>query len=149
MWRWRRRRVADGDLLREARAGARLAEEIEAFLRGSSGEWYRSRGREVPLWAYVNLVAHAEPDRLRQLAMVAPEGSCPGLSWRGAVALLAREILRVGQGDRGSIRRLQLESRVNLECQLISRSPSGMPPEQLVALGSAYLRDHPSCGPPP
>lgn len=149
MWRWRRRRKGDGVLLRETRAGARLAEEVEAFLSGSSCEWYVSRGRALPPWVYVNRVAHAEPDRLRQLAMDAPGGSHPALSWRQAVALLAREILRVGQSDRGSIRRIQLGSLVSLESQLISRASEHIGPEQLVALGCAYLRDSPSCGPTP
>jgi hypothetical protein len=163
MWKWRRRRETQGtrdhSLSRETRSGARLAREVEAFLSGSSGEWFIARGREVPTWAYVNRVAHAEPALLWELAASEParearlattqsDGRVDGLSWRGAVAVLAGEILELGGSDPCSIRHIQLERLQPLESALMSQRARPISPEQLVARGRACLRDHPSCEPP-
>jgi hypothetical protein len=131
---------------------------VEAFLSGSSAELFLARGREVPTWAYVNQVAHAEPDLLWQLAAwepvwearaARPPGGPAGtLSWRGAVAVLANEILRLGGSDPTSIRTIQLDRLLPLESVLMAPMARPVSPEQLVARGRACLRDHPSCEPP-
>jgi len=162
MWKWRRRReaqrVRDHSLSPETHSGARLTREIEAFLSGSSGEWFTARGRDVPTWAYVNQVAHAEPELLWQLAAweparetclaIQPDGRVDGLTWRGAVAVLASEILELGESDPCSIRRIQLNRLQPLEAALMAQTARPVSPEQLVARGKACLRDHPSCEPP-
>ena len=163
MWKWRRHREAQGirdhSLSRETRSGTRLAREVEAFLSGSSGEWFIARGRDVPAWAYVNQIAHSEPDLLWQLAAwqparearltTQPDRRVDSLSWRGAVAVLASEILELGGSDPGSIRQIQLDRLQPLESALMAQTTRLASPEQLVARGRAYLRDHPSCEPPP
>ncbi len=162
MWKWRRRRevqgIRDHSLARETRSGSRLAREVEAFLSGSSAELFLARGREVPAWAYVNQVAHADPDLLWQLAASEPAwkagatrpscGRFGSLSWRGAVAVLAGEILHLAGNDPGSIRRIQLDRLLPLESVLMAPMARPVSPEQLVARGRACLRDHPSCEPP-
>jgi hypothetical protein len=162
MWKWRRRResqrIRDHSLSRETRSGTRLAHEIEAFLSGSSGEWFIARGREVPAWAYVNRVAHADPDVLWRLAALKPgrnqcpttqpQGQVDGLGWGGAVAVLAGEVLELGGSDRCAIRQIQLDRLFPFESALMSRTARPISPEQLVARGRACLRDHPSCEPP-
>lgn len=162
MWKWRRRqgahRIRDHSLSRELRGGSRLAREVEAFLSGSSAELFLARGREVPTWAYVNQVAHAEPEILWRLAawepvwgsrtLTPPEGPAGSLSWRGAVAVLAHEILQLGGSDPSSIRRIQLDRLLPLESVLMAPMARPVSPEQLVARGRACLRDHPSCEPP-
>lgn len=161
MWKWRRRRgtqgIRDHSLSRETRSGARLAREVESFLSGSSAEWFVGQGREVPTWAYVNQVAHTEPDLLWQLAAwepaleagaPRPPGRSGNLSWWGAVAVLANEILEVGGSDPATIRRIQLERLLPLESALMAPMARPVSPEQLVARGRACLRDHPSCEPP-
>jgi hypothetical protein len=119
-----------------------LAQEVEAFLSGASGKWFLARGRDVPVWAYVNRVAHAEPDLLTQLAARAPEEEFDCFSWRAAVALLAKETVQAGDGDPGAIRRIQLDRLVALESQLMSGNERDFAPAQLLALGRAFLRDH-------
>ena len=144
-WRWSLRYRAERSplsLSREARAGVRLAQEVEAFLSGASGEWLLARGRDVPVWAYVNRVAHAEPDLLSQLAARAPEEEFDCFSWRAAVALLAKETLQAGDGDPGAIRRIQLDRLMALESQLMEGNESDVAPAQLLALGRSFLRDH-------
>ncbi len=144
-WRWSLRRKAERNPLsmsREARAGVRLAQEVEAFLNGASGEWLLARGRDVPIWAYVNRVAHAEPELLSQLAAHAPEEEFDCYSWRAAVALLAKETLQAGDGDPSAIRRIQLDRLLALESQLMEGNESDVTPARLLALGRAFLRDH-------
>jgi hypothetical protein len=112
----------------------------------------------VPTWAYVNQVAHADPDLLWQLAAWepawgagptrSPGGRVGSLSWRGAVAVLAGEILQLGGSDPSSIRRIQLDRLLPLEAVLMAPMARPVSPEQLVARGRACLRDHPSCEPP-
>ena len=162
MWKWRRRREAQGirdhSLSRETRSGARLAREAEAFLSGSSAELFLARGRDVPTWAYVNQVAHADPDLLYELAAWEPalgtgptspsEGWVGSLSWRGAVALLANEVLQLGRCDPRAVRRIQRDRLLPLESVLMAPLARPVSPEQLVARGRACLRDHPSCEPP-
>ena len=162
MWKWRRRRevqgIRDHSLSRETRSGARLAREGEAFLSGSSAELFLARGRDVPTWAYVNQVAHADPDLLCQLAAWEPAweagptrppgGRVGSLSWRGAVAVLANEVLQLGECDPGAVRRIQLDRLLPLESVLMAPMARPVSPEQLVARGRACLRDHPSCEPP-
>jgi hypothetical protein len=40
-----------------------IALECEAFLGGSLVEYRDDRGMEVPVWAWMNLLAHGPPDR--------------------------------------------------------------------------------------
>jgi hypothetical protein len=162
MWKWRRRRevqgIRDHSLSRETRSSARLAREAEAFLSGSSAELFLARGRDVPTWAYVNQVAHADPDVLYELAAWEPAwGAGPtrppvdrvgSLSWRGAVAVLADEVLQLGRCDPRAVRRIQRDRLLPLESVLMAPMARPVSPEQLVARGRACLRDHPSCEPP-
>ena len=143
-WRWfLRRRVERNPLPSLSRsAAARLAQEVEAFLSGSAGEWFLVRCREVPAWAYVNRVAHAEPRLLSELAAHAHEGQPDPLGWRTAVALPVKETLRVGHGDPRAIRHIQLDRLMSLESQLMSGTDRGVSPTQVVALGRALLHNH-------
>jgi hypothetical protein len=134
----RRQRSSRG----EAKALARMVREVEAFLSGSSEDWFFTRGQSIPAWAYINKIAHADPDRLRQLAAWAPVEPSRCHGWREAVAILARETIEAGESDPRAIRRIQLDSLVGLELQLISRT-STVAPRALVALGRACLTDHP------
>ena len=116
MWaprRWSKakgdRKVASG---RQARAARRLVREVEAFLTGSSQEWFFTRGRDIPGWAYINKVAHAEPTRLAQLAAWAPDESTRCRGWREAVGILARDTIRAGACDPRAIRHIQIDRLV-------------------------------------
>lgn len=147
-WRWLRHseepHVPGRSADREAKAGARLAEEVEAFLKGDSGRWFMARGRDVPTWSYLNRVAHADSDELRQLAAWAPDGALVDISWRETIGLLAKELIEVANADPASIRRIQLDRLVPLESQLISSRATIVAPRQLLAWGQACLHDHPS-----
>jgi hypothetical protein len=130
----------------EARAGVRLVREVEAFLSGSSEDWFFTRGQNIPAWAYINKVAHADPDRLGQLAAWAPDEPSRCHGWREAVAILARDTIEAGDRDPRAIRRVQLDSLVGLELHLITRADR-VAPRTLVALGRACLSDDPEWDP--
>jgi hypothetical protein len=150
MWGWRRSRKSGrtgGASPGEIKAGARLVREVEAFLSGSSEQWFFARGEDIPAWAYINKVAHAEPDHLCQLASWAPAEASRCVCWRDAVAILAKETIEAGESDPSAIRRIQLDGLAALESQLISRTVK-VAPQALVALGRACLGDRPSGDPP-
>jgi hypothetical protein len=124
-----------------------LVREVEAFLNGSSEDWFFTRGQHIPAWAYINRVAHADHDRLGALAAWAPDEPSRCHGWREAVAILARDTIEAGERDPRAIRRVQLDSLVSLELRLISRAGK-LGPRALVALGRACLRDDPLEDPP-
>lgn len=147
MWGRRRRRkpevVQQCPSRRETKAALRLVREIEAFLDGSSQEWFFARGEDIPAWAYINKVAHSDPDRLEKLAAWAPDKSAGCSCWRDAVAILAKETIKAGESDPRAIRQIQLDGLLTLESRLISRDAK-LAPHALVALGRACLSEHPT-----
>jgi len=151
MWGGRGRRKAargGGRTARgEVKAGVRLVREVEAFLSGSSEDWFFARGENIPAWAYINLVAHADPDQLGRLAAWAPDESASCHGWREAVAILAKDTIEAGQHDHLAIRRVQLDNLVGLELRLIADTGK-MAPRSLVALGRACLGRRPTWDPP-
>jgi hypothetical protein len=124
-----------------------MVREVEAFLTGSAEEWFYTRGEDIPAWAYINKVAHADTDRLGRLAAWAPVEPTPCHGWREAVGVLARDTIAAGARDPRVIHRIQFDRLIGLELQLISRS-SRVAPETLVELGRASLNDHGTWEPP-
>lgn len=45
-----------------------LVGETEAFLAGSSSEWFEQAALPVPVWAYVNEIAHRDSGHIARLA---------------------------------------------------------------------------------
>jgi hypothetical protein len=124
-----------------------MVREVEAFLSGSAEEWFYTRGEAIPAWAYINKVAHADPDRLGRLAAWAPDEPARCHGWREAVGVLARDTIAAGARDPRAIHRIQFDRLIGLELQLISRS-SRVAPETLVELGRASLNDQGTWEPP-
>jgi hypothetical protein len=124
-----------------------MVREVEAFLGGSSEDWFFTRGRNIPAWAYINKVAHADPGRLGWLAAWAPDEPSRCHGWREAVAILAQDTIEAGERDPRAIRRIQLDSLVALELHLITRT-GRVAPGALVAMGRECLSAHPDWDPP-
>ncbi|MBF6557850.1 MAG: hypothetical protein IVW52_17180 [Acidimicrobiales bacterium] len=61
-WRWHEKT----DL--EVSPGEELVGECEAFLQGRFADLLASRGELVAPWAWLNRIAHAEPEQLEALA---------------------------------------------------------------------------------
>jgi hypothetical protein len=95
---------------------AGLVEECEAFLAGTYAELCESRGERVPVWAWMNLLAHGTEDQLR--TSVAPHPSC--CRWRQARRFLAGELLDVTTSDRVSLADFQRDVLVPIELDVLS-----------------------------
>ena len=97
-----------------------IALECEAFLNGTLVEYWDEKGLEVPVWAWMNVLAHgsarqigaciAGPNRLRRA----------GRSWRIARAYLAFEILDLTDAEFPLVN-LQSSVLIPLEAEMASR----------------------------
>jgi hypothetical protein len=70
-----------------------IAVECEAFLSGTLAEYWDDRGVDVPVWAWMNLLAHGT---VRQIGECVLRPSWPhgaGRSWRVARSYLAYDVL--------------------------------------------------------
>jgi hypothetical protein len=97
-----------------------LANECSAFLNGTLAEYWDDNGMTVPVWAWTNLLAHGDEDRIAD-AVIRPR--CTRVmdhSWTTERSYLALEIL--GLLDESlSLEELQCEVLVPLELELSSR----------------------------
>jgi len=124
-----------------------VAEECEAFLTGRYAGLALACGRSVPLWAWINLLAHAQPDDLRGLAGDAP---LPGTRadegrWWVVVRRLAGAVLDEAQRTHVPIAIIQAVPLSAVESWLVDDGP--MPqisPDQLIAVVLAVLHGHPA-----
>ena len=71
----------------EAGGSSVVAQECEAFLNGTLAEYWEDKGIVVPVWAWINLLAHGSAAQIaRQRVAAQPHppsrpqlGHCPGL----------------------------------------------------------------------
>jgi hypothetical protein len=105
-------------------AGKELAEESEAFLSGRLAELLGSRHKPVEAWAWLNQVAHAEPEQLEALAAGAHwarlglRSRLRSRRWRWAVAQIASDLLSLARERPRALRHLQARALVPLELEL-------------------------------
>jgi hypothetical protein len=66
-----------GKQSKEIRKG--IGEECDAFLRGEYVEYASAMGWDTPVWAWMNAIAHADENRLAQIAVF---GFRQTLPWR-------------------------------------------------------------------
>jgi hypothetical protein len=109
---------------------AGLVEECEAFLAGTYAELCESRGERVPVWAWMNLLAHGTEEQLR--TNVVPHTS--GSHWHQARRFLAGELLDASTSGRVSLADLQRDVLVPIELDVLScRGADQWQPGQLVS----------------
>ena len=70
-----------------------IALESEAFLLGSLVEFWDDKGIDVPVWAYMNLLAHGTARQIGECVIHSDQPRRAGRSWRGARSYLAFEVL--------------------------------------------------------
>jgi hypothetical protein len=95
-----------------------LAAGLEALLSGGYVEYLERRGDYVPPWAWTNLLAHADENRLRWAATSRVQALGNDDVWRQARSFLAGEVLDAA-GRTGSLFALQSEVLVPLELDLV------------------------------
>jgi hypothetical protein len=118
-----------------------LANECSAFLNGTLAEYWDDKGLTVPVWAWTNLLAHGDEDRITD-AVVRPRCTRRMAGdWSTARSYLALEIL--GLLDESlSLEELQCEVLVPLELELSAQSEvSGWNPTQWLEAVDAALRN--------
>jgi len=121
--------------------------ECEAFLSGHYAQWLAEENRPVPVWAWLNVVAHGSDDDLTSLATGEPPGQhAQGASvWQQALAFLAQELISQATRRNCSLADLQRSTLVPLELELAGRRASGAgEPAQLVAGVLSALARHPT-----
>lgn len=152
---WRRRRPREGEPDRAMWLPSRecnVGDECEAFVAGQYAEYLIRRGQEVPAWARLNRVAHADQSELRALV---ESGRAPAdegclADWDGVTAELAGKLLDVAPAAVGGLRGVQLQTLIPLELAL---ARSDLRPQltagQFASLVMAALSTHPTDAPKP
>jgi hypothetical protein len=103
------------------RMGAALVSESAAYLGGTYAETCASQGKDVPRWAWTNLLAHGSVEDLRRQAQALDRGLLHTRAWLAARAYLATEVLDLV--DRGApLLALQHDVLVPLELGLMARA---------------------------
>jgi hypothetical protein len=70
-----------------------IALECDAFLGGTLAEYWDDKGTEIPVWTWMNLLAHGSARQVGE-CVFRPSGSGrAGRSWRVARSYLAFEVL--------------------------------------------------------
>lgn len=117
-----------------------VADDCEAYLHGGYAERRRLRGEPVPVWAWVNLLAHGTADELAEAARDGGVGP-----WSQARAFVAGELVDRAGIDGRSLEEFQSEVLVPLELRVLARPASARwQPDQLVAELLEALPEHPS-----
>lgn len=100
-----------------------LAEETEAFLAGRSADWLSRRGRPVPAWAYINVLAHGTRTDITSQAGTPGSGAGPD----DLVAALACQVLSIIDRTGISLLTLQHCALLPLESRLRELFGPAMP----------------------
>ena len=110
---------------REQRSlGTELVADCEAFLLGGYAERLESLSIAVPVWAWTNLLAHADEHALRAELVAAGAGERPDDEWHAARAYLVAEVLDAA-GRVGTLAEVQWTALVPLEMVLATRPDVG------------------------
>lgn len=107
-----------------------MVEECEAFLAGTYVELCEARGEAVPVWAWMNLLAHGTEDQLRGGIVQHASGAGP---WRHARGFLAGELLDRVDTAQLSLPEFQATVLVPLELEMACSGAMRWQPRQLVA----------------
>jgi hypothetical protein len=128
------------------RQGKDLAQESEAYLSGHYADYVETRNEDVPNWAWISVLAQADPELLRSLvkdnALYAGVRMRTSVWWQ-AVVFLAGEILSQRNDDR-DLDELRRSVLVPLE---LKWSAANRPPErpgELVRSVLSALDQYPS-----
>jgi hypothetical protein len=103
--------------------GEDILPEVESLLDGRFVEYLERRGRPVPPWAWINLLAHGTEEALRTAAASRHRPFLDVNVWRHARGYLAGEVLEVAD-RRGSLAVLQATVLVPLELDHLAAPPS-------------------------
>jgi hypothetical protein len=125
-----------------------VGNEAEAFLRGTYAEYLEALGRRVPIWAWLNCLAHGTEADLSALAGGGhrwDETATASTGWHRMVSFLAAELLTTARTTDQTISALQREVLVPLELDLAREdNRRRLRPAQLVNVALEALHGYPS-----
>ncbi len=128
---------------RAATPSDEVAAECGAFLQGRFAQLLEARHRTVPPWAWLNQVAHGDPELLQELAgqsHPARQLGQPAWEWPQAMADLAAELFWLVGDDPTALHQLQLEALIPLELELMGHGPQwAIGPSRLLGDAKAAL----------
>jgi hypothetical protein len=118
-----------------------IALECEAFLGGTLAEYWDDKGMEVPVWTYMNLLAHGDARRIGECVLRPDWPRRASRSWRVARSYLAFEVLDLTDLE-FTLADLQASVLIPLELEMAARADvAGWTPRQWVDLVEEALRN--------
>ena len=118
-----------------------IALESEAFLLGSLVEYWNDKGMEVPVWAWMNRLAHGTARQIGECVIHSDKPRRAARSWRVARSYLASEVLDLIELE-CTLAELQSSVLIPLELAMAARPDvAGWTPRQWVDLVEDELRD--------
>ena len=111
---------------RTAKAGGSsvVAQECEAFLNGTLAEYWEDMGIVVPVWAWINLLAHGNAAQIAHSVSRPNRIRRPGRSWAIARAYMAYEVLDLLDAE-FTLADMQATVLVPLELEMSARPEVG------------------------
>ncbi len=118
-----------------------IAVESEAFLSGSLVEYWDDKGIAVPVWAWMNLLAHGTARQIAECVFRPDRRRRVMRSWRVARSYLALDVLDLTDVE-FTLAGLQLSVLIPLELEMAGRPDvAGWTPRQWVDLVEDALRN--------
>jgi hypothetical protein len=99
-----------------------LIDECQAFLDGRFAQLAGVDGGYVPVWAWLNLLAHGTEAELRAAA----DRLAEEVGWAQAAAFLAGELIDVVDAGRATLAELQHDILVPLELDVLNAKTTGL-----------------------
>ena len=119
-----------------------IASECEAFLDGTLAEYWDDKGMDVPVWAWMNLLAHGSARRIGECVLRPYRPRPASRSWRIARSYLAYEVLDLTDLEY-TLAELQSTVLVPLELEMSARADvADRTPRQWVDLVEDALRNN-------
>jgi hypothetical protein len=119
-----------------------IALECEAFLDGTLAEYWDDKGMDVPVWAWMNMLAHGSARRIGECVLRPSRPRPASRSWRVARSYLAYEVLDLTDLE-FTLAELQSTVLVPLELEMAARADvAGWTPRQWVDLVEDALRNN-------
>ena len=123
-----------------------LVAECGAFFAGRYAQYLESKGRSVPQWVWLNVLAHGGPDDVD--ALVRGDfvwlGCSDATVWHDALSFLAQELLDQSVRQNLSLAELQRLTLVPVELELAGLRAPSMDPNAFVGRVRSAIARHPS-----
>ena len=119
-----------------------IALECEAFLGGTLAECWDDKGMAIPVWTYMNLLAHGDARRVGECVLRPHWPPGASRSWRVARSYLAYEVLDLTDLE-FTLADLQATVLIPLESEMAARPDvAAWTPRQWVDLVEDALRNN-------